>query len=297
MSTLIDYKSVNSPIKWVGGKSRFRKHIIALLPPHTCYVEPFGGAGWVLFGKKPSDVEILNDINQDLITFFRVLRDQPEDLIKAFDWALVSRAEFDRLAALETKKLSDLERAHRFYYLIMAAWGGELNYPRMQTSVSDGGHGNRLIGALKRLRKRLEPVHIRLQTVIIENLAWEECLDKYDRSKQVCMYIDPPYPENGVNYADNMRGWEEHERLAERLAETKCNWILSSYDNDRIRDMYRQYHIVSIQAFSGMRVKKSNPKRVLNEEVLIMNFSPDTVVATTEDKVSTQIGLEFQPKS
>ena len=296
MSVATNYKQVNSPIKWVGGKSRLRKYIIALLPPHTCYVEPFGGAGWVLFGKKPSDVEVLNDINHDLITFFRVLRDQPEDLIESFDWALVSRAEFNRLASLDSTHLSDLERAHRFYYLIMAAWGGELNYPRMQTSVSDGGHGNRLIGALKRLRQRLEPVHKRLQTVIIEDLDWKDCLTKYDRSEQVCMYIDPPYPGNGANYADNMRDWEDHEHLAECLAKAKCNWILSSYDNDRVREMYSQYHIVSVQAFSGMRVKKNDHKRVLNEEILVMNFSPEAVSLSAGEE-PTQASLKFNSKS
>lgn len=77
---------LNSPFKWVGGKSRLRKQIIALLPEHTCYVEPFAGAAWVLFGKPPSNVEILNDIDQDLITFFRVVKEQPEDLIASFEW-------------------------------------------------------------------------------------------------------------------------------------------------------------------------------------------------------------------
>ena len=287
-------KPINSPIKWVGGKSRLRKHIIALLPPHTCYVEVFGGAGWVLFGKERSDVEILNDINQDLITFFRVLKHQPEELIRSFDWELLSRAEFERLAALDSTNLTDLERAHRFYYLIMAAWGGEYNYPRMQTSVSDGGHGNRLLGALKNLRKRLEPVHKRLQTVIVENLDWEACVDKYDRSKKVTMYIDPPYPKNGVNYVDNMRDWKAHERLADRLYQAQCNWILSSYDNEEVRSLYQQHHIIPVRAFSGMRMTKGDTKRVLNEEVLITNFVPpsDSVSQVREKK--PQITLDFE---
>ena len=161
-----DYEMVNSPFKWVGGKSRLRKHIISLLPVHTCYVEPFAGAAWVLFGKPPSDVEILNDLDQDLITFFRVIREKPEELIASFELELVARAEFERLASLDASQLTDIQRAHRFYYLIMAGWGGELKYPRFQTSISDGGHGNRLIGALKTLRERIEPVHQRLRTVI-----------------------------------------------------------------------------------------------------------------------------------
>src|SRR5947208_3538637 len=90
-------RMINSPFKWVGGKSRLRKYIIPLIPPHTCYAEPFCGAAWVLFGKPPSDVEVINDIDQDIVSFFRVVKEHPEALIDSFDLALVSRAEFERL--------------------------------------------------------------------------------------------------------------------------------------------------------------------------------------------------------
>ncbi len=206
-----------------------RKQIIELLPAHTCYVEPFAGAAWVLFGKPPSDVEVLNDIDQDVITFFRVVKEKPEELISSFEWELVSRAEFERLAQLDSSQLTDVQRAHRFYYLIMAGWGGEFHYPRFQTSIADGGHGNRLFGALQTLPKRLIPVYDRLRTVIIENLDWQECVDRYDRTG-VVLYIDPPYPENGCNYKYNMREKDAHEILAKRLNRTQCKWIVSSYD-------------------------------------------------------------------
>ena len=122
---------INSPFKWVGGKSRLRKSIIPLIPEHTCYVEPLGGAAWVLFGKPPSPIEVLNDIDEDLINFFRVVKRQPEELIKSFDLELVSRSEFQRLAGTDPQSMSEIERAHRFYYLIMAGWGGEARYPRL----------------------------------------------------------------------------------------------------------------------------------------------------------------------
>lgn len=96
---------------------------------------------WVLFAKPPSKVEILNDIDQDLVTFFRVVKEKPEELIASFEWELVSGAEFERLADLDCSQLSDIQRAHRFYYLIMAGWGGDLNYPRFQTAITDGGMG------------------------------------------------------------------------------------------------------------------------------------------------------------
>jgi DNA adenine methylase len=265
-----NHEMINSPFKWVGGKSRLRKQIIPLLPKHTCYVELFAGASWVLFGKPPSDVEVLNDIDQEIVTFFRVVKEKPE---------LVSRAEFKRLASLDPAQLTDIQRAHRFYYLIMAGWGGELKYPRFQTSISDGGHGNRLIGALGTLQERLAPVHERLKTVIIENLDWRVCMDRYDRPGTV-MYIDPPYPDNGANYAYNMRDWKDHQELADRLHKTECKWILSSYDIPEVRSLYPQNYVVSVQTASGMKTKKNGNERVINKEVLITNYQPDSTAVT-----------------
>lgn len=297
MTTLISEKKMfNSPFKWVGGKSRLRKQIISLLPKHTCYVELFSGAAWVLFGKPPSDVEVLNDIDQELVTFFRVIKEKPKELIAAFEWELVSRAEFQRLASLDSTQLTDIQRAHRFYYLIMAGWGGELKYPRFQTSISDGGHGNRLIGALETLSERIKPVHDRLKTVIIENLDWRKCLERYDRPNAI-MYIDPPYPDNGANYAHNMRDWKEHQELADRLHKTQCKWILSSYDTLEIRALYPKNYVVSVQMASGMKTKKNGSERVINKEVLITNYLPDsTSVSRFEDKETRQMRMVLETK-
>jgi DNA adenine methylase len=284
------YDMVNSPIKWVGGKSRLRRRIIELLPAHTCYVEPFAGAAWVLFGKPPSSVEVLNDIDQELVNFFRVVKARPQDLIASFEWELVARAEFERLANLDPSTLDEIQRAHRFYYLIMAGWGGELNYPRFQTSITDGGGGNRLIGALKTLEQRLRPVHERLRSVIVECLDWRKCLERYDRPGTF-LYVDAPYPENGCNYRHNMRSWEDHQELAERLKRSACQWIYSSYDIPEVRALFPDQYILSVQSASGMKTGKkatlsaeqteaNNNGRVPNKEILVINCSLPKSIAT-----------------
>ena len=269
-----DYKIVNSPIKWAGGKSRFRKRIVSLLPEHTCYVEPFCGAAWVLFAKPPSQVEVINDINSELTTFFKVLKTHPQEFIESFEFELVSRQQFTEFANMsndQIKELSEIERAHRFFYLIMAAWGGELNYPRMQISITDGGHGNRLFGAIEHIKERVMPVYQRLKTVIIENLDWTKMFSTYD-SPTTVFYVDPPYPQNGVNYLHNMRSWEDHKRLADVLAHTQGRWILSSYDNEEVRKFYSDFNIIPVQAASGMKAKKGGKERVINKEVFILNY-------------------------
>ena len=232
----------------------------------------------MLFGKSPSPIEVLNDIDEELINFFRVVKREPGKLIKSFDLELVSRSEFQRLADIDPQSLSEVERAHRFYYLIMAGWGGEARYPRFQTSTSDGGHGNRLIGALKSLQRRIEPVHDRLRTVIIENLDWTDCIDRYDRTESF-MYLDPPYPGNGANYKHNMRLMADHFAIAERLKGVQCKWMLSSYDTKEVRAKFQNYNIVEIQSSSGMRsaedeARAHGRKRTINKEVLVLNYDP-----------------------
>jgi DNA adenine methylase len=279
---------LRSPIRWVGGKSRIRKTLIALLPPHDCYVEVFGGAGWLLFAKKPSRVEVLNDIDDELMNFFDVVRSQPDELLAQFRFELVSRQRFERLRDLSTshiRGMSCVQRAHRFYYLIMGAWGGEFGKPRFQTSVNDNGHGNRLAGALKDLHIRLTPVHKRLQTVLIESSDWRKCIDRYDDSRTV-MYLDPPYPGNACHYVHNMREWDEHEELLETLRGVRAKFILSGYDSPRFRKLCRGLKVFSLEYWSGMPTAARGTKgRQRNAEVLVTNF--DARRSRSCDKLNT----------
>lgn len=260
---------IRSPIKWVGGKSRLRKTIIKMMPAHECYVEVFGGAGWVLFAKEPSAVEVLNDIDGELMNFYRILKTAPDELIVSFRWDLASREEFARLLNLDPATLDPLERAHRFYYLIMSSWGGELGSARFQTSISDQGHGNRLIGALRALEERLRPAHRRLQTVVIENLTWQDCVSRYDDTRTF-FYLDPPYLGNKCNYQHNMKTMDEHVLLASRLQSTRARWLLSTHDMAAIRDLFSDHYFTPVSFPSGMA---GNGYK--NREVLVTNYVPD----------------------
>jgi DNA adenine methylase len=295
--------TVRSPIRWVGGKYKLRYKIIELSPPqgtYTCYVELFGGAAWVLFAKQPSPVEVLNDKDGELVHFFRVLRESPDALAERVSrYPLVSRQEFDDLALLDPTKLTSLDRAYRFFYLVMAGWGGEVDMPRFQTSVTDGGKGNRMFGALQSLRQRLYPASIRLSQVLIENLDWPECLERYDNPKSF-IYLDPPYPGNSCNYSHNMLGLREHRILAERLRKCKARWLLTLYDNDDIRELYKEFNLKPVQFASGMDGDDGRQ----NSELIITNYDPEAVAKeykliarrtkchdiALEDKVEVTVG-------
>lgn len=114
-------------IPWIGGKRKLATHILPLFPSHQCYVEPFCGAAALYFLKRPSEVEILNDINGDLVNLYRVVKYHLEELYKQFKWALTSRQNWDWLKETPPATLTDVQRAARFLYLQKLAFGGRVD--------------------------------------------------------------------------------------------------------------------------------------------------------------------------
>ena len=85
---------MNSPIAYVGGKSLLAKTIVPMIPAHKTYCEVFAGAGWIFFKKEPSRFEALNDLDGDLIAFYKVIKYHLEEFLKQFEWAVCSREWF-----------------------------------------------------------------------------------------------------------------------------------------------------------------------------------------------------------
>jgi hypothetical protein len=109
-------------------------------PAHSCYVEPFAGAAALFFLKEPSDTEVLNDINGELVNLYRVVRHHLEELVRQFKWALVSREMFKWLQDTPTETLTDVQRAARFYFLQKCAFGSRMVGQSFGTATT-GGRG------------------------------------------------------------------------------------------------------------------------------------------------------------
>lgn len=81
-------------VPWIGGKRRLADILITRFPPHSCYVEVFAGAAALFFLRPPTEVEVLNDINDDLVNLYRVVQHHPEEFTHRCKWALSSRQVF-----------------------------------------------------------------------------------------------------------------------------------------------------------------------------------------------------------
>src|SRR5712691_7609501 len=95
------------PLPYIGGKNRLATKIIALLPEHTTYVEPFAGGAQVFFHKQPSKVEVLNDLDGDIVNFFRICQWHYEALIRHLQYCVMSRAAYNMLSVTDPATLTD----------------------------------------------------------------------------------------------------------------------------------------------------------------------------------------------
>src|SRR5712671_519770 len=175
------------PLSYIGGKNRLAKQIIALLPEHITYVEPFAGGAQVLFHKPPSNVEVLNDLDFDIVNFFRVCQWHYEELVRYLRYCLVSRKLHELHLATNPATLTDIQRAGRFFYLQKNSFGGLILKQKFHYGVTQNSNYN-----LERIPEAIERAHQRLRKVQIESLPYEQILEKYDRPTTL-FYLDPPY--------------------------------------------------------------------------------------------------------
>src|SRR3954463_7361447 len=115
---------MQGPFSYIGGKNRLATEIISLIPKHKTYVEPFAGGAQVFFHKEPSEVEILNDLNNDIVNLFRICQAHHEELVRYLRFMIPARNWFDLLYKTDPATLTDIQRAARFLYLQKHTYAG-----------------------------------------------------------------------------------------------------------------------------------------------------------------------------
>ena len=228
-------------IPWPGGKRRLVRHLYPHFPAHECYVEAFAGGGAALFLRPtPAPVEVLNDINGELVRLYRCVKHHLEELVRQLKWSLVSREMFEWAQMERPETLTDIQRAARFFYLQKLAFGGRVHGQSFGTVTVGGGPKLNLL----RIEEDLSMAHLRLSNVIIEHLAWRDCIDRYDRPHTL-FYLDPPYWQvegYGVPF-----GWEQYEAIAECMRTMQGRVVLSINDHPDIRRVFAEFAMIPLQ--------------------------------------------------
>lgn len=256
-------------LSWVGGKARLADKIIPLIPDHTCYCEVFAGAAWLLFKKSESKSEVINDINVDLVTLYRVVQNHLEEFVRYFRWAIVARDEFERLHRVDPSTLTDIQRAARFYYLIRGGFSSKVGSTTFGISTTSAPKLN-----LLRIEEDLSAAHLRLARVCIENLPFVELLERYDRA-HTFFYVDPPYYGCEDDYGKGLFRRDDFAVLADRLARLKARFILSINDTRETREIFDGFHMRRVATrYSLGGADKGRPVG----ELLALNYRPARVL-------------------
>lgn len=252
---------MNSPLSYIGGKSRLSTAIISRIPEHYAYCEVFAGAGWVFFRKEPSNVETLNDLDGDLIAFYRVLQSHLEEFVKQFRWLLCSRQWFEDWKRQQAAGgLTDIQRAARYYYLQRLCFGGRVRNRTFGTDQSRRPRVN-----LLRLEEELSEAHLRLVSATVENRTWQAFLDSYDKPATF-FYLDPPYY-MAPYYKHNLSLPDYHE-LSGRLAGIQGKFLLSINDTPEMWDAFKGFNMKSV----SLRYSVAKKETTVGKELLVSNY-------------------------
>jgi DNA adenine methylase len=249
------------PLPYIGGKNRLATKIISMLPEHTTYVEAFAGGAQVLFHKPPSEVEVLNDLDFDVVNFFRVCQWHYEELIRYLRFCLASRRLHELHVKSDPATLTDIQRAGRFYYLQKNSFGGLILKQKFHYGVTQPSNYN-----LERIPQVIEQAHKRLARVQIESLPYEQVLERYDRPT-TCFYLDPPYWERKL-YKFNFTE-EDFVKLDHQLQRLTGRFLLSLDDHPEVRRIFHGWKLTPVEI--AYTAKRNTHKRF--GELFITNFA------------------------
>lgn len=225
---------MKSVLKYPGAKNRLAPWICEYIPDHDVYLEPFAGSLAILFAKKRSHIETVNDLDEEIVNFFRVLRDRQNELKQA-----ISLTPFARNEYINAYKETDnpVEKARRF---AVKCWMGFGCGNRYQNGFKSGQQRNspNPAKAWSELSGTLEAAAQRLKGVQIECFPAIELIKRYD-TEDVFIYADPPYlPETRKNYLyKHEMQYPDHEELLKILTKHPGRVLLSGYDNDLYNTM------------------------------------------------------------
>ncbi|WP_237075629.1 DNA adenine methylase [Mycobacteroides abscessus] len=248
------------PMAYFGGKTRLARRIADLLPQHGHYVEPFAGGLSVLLAKKPSCMETVNDLDDRLMTFWRVLRDKPEQLARACALTPHSRAEYSTARDADVDSAdSDVERARLIWVQIAQGRGGTLlRQTGWRYYVNPSQNSTGMPGYLSAYVDRMAAAAERLQRVSLESRPALEIIEKYGAHPKCCLYVDPPYlgdtrstSDGGNGYRIDMPARAEHVELLRALTGCQASVVLSGYPSELYDEALRGWDRIEIPHMTG----------------------------------------------
>lgn len=285
----MDDGELKTPFSYPGGKSKVASKIINHFPPHSAYIEPFGGSATVLCQKPQSDTEVYNDFNDDVVRFFQVARERPDELREYLERMPYSRTLhqdcLNRWFDENERPDDPVQHAAEFMYIRCTNYGSMFRRAGFNASPTTNGAGR-----LQSYAERVDLIAERFREVIIECQDWQDIIRKYD-GPQSLFYCDPPYhniDDDGF-YAGEPTDFD-HGELAGELVNLEGDAIVSYSD---LPPAFRrdEYWVLEYNHRWSIAMGSSDDGSEVTER-LVTTFDPDDTATmagagqTTLDEVT-----------
>ena len=259
-------------INYFGGKFTWVDWLLKYFPEHIHFIDVFCGSMAVTLNKRYSQIDTANDINSEVINFFKVLRDQPNQLLTLLSLTPVSREEYN--LSWDVVDVDEVERARRFYVRVRQSFYG-LGIQKKNKgwhcvkTISRSNFGE-TVSKWHNAIEKLSPVIDKLTHIQIENKCFRDLIPVMD-FKGAFFYCDPPYPEecrkSKNDYKHDFKD-SDHRDLAQILNSIEGKAMISSYDCDLMQELYGNWYQIDFP------VKKNNIRSGEVKESIWMNYDP-----------------------
>ena len=279
--TISAEKKIKSPISQPGAKYFLRNKIIELFPVHSSYIEIFGGTGTILLGKPKSKIEIFNDLNSNITTFFSIVKNPAKcrGLVDYLDFMPYSRELWRNLKhkwKAGDIPADEIQRVAEWFYVSRLSFSADRNGGFATASVST--LRNPCV-SFRNIINDLQRVSQRLRNVIIECLDFRQVIQKYDSPGSLFL-VDCPYlldaPDKSKRYYGYDFGENDHKELCDILNNIRGMAVVTHYEHPLYDELYKNWYKDEFQNFKvSYGLTKQNPnekKRPKVKEIVYCNF-------------------------
>jgi DNA adenine methylase len=249
-------------INYAGSKSYLVKTIEQLLPYDKKYnfLDVFGGSAVVILNKKPHEYDIYNDINKNIVNLMKQLRGHFKEFKERAKYLLACKETYDEVYQLHKNNyegLNEIDWAIYFAYyastsLVVASATNEYGF-----HYAAGNHWGRFYERIDLLYERLRRI-----TILCED--YRVLLTKYNKPNFL-VYLDPPYIDN--EYGSYSQEDIDHKELADILRNARFKWLMSHWEHERIRELYKGYNYYEVDYLTFVQAHRNRYK-----EWLISNY-------------------------
>jgi len=270
--------------QYAGGKSTMLQYILPIIPKHKAYIEPFFGSGIVFWNKPPSNLSVINDINLNLYSFWKELKENTKELIDRLQSIMYHRHEFDKAKKdLLDDNASRMDKALAVFICYNQSfagkgetWGyGNSGKNENRRTSARSNSNDTLYRKIENISNNIKEIEQRLKWTQVECRDVMKILETYyDKGDTSLLYLDPPYIDAGNGHYEGKYTEYDLINMLDLLGECNCRFILSNYKHSLIDEYIAKLGWNSIEVDRVLAVSANNPKINRSaKEIIVYNYT------------------------